>query len=175
MKKLLIFVLSWLWLYGGDGIKLPVSFLSNFEQIVTNPKHKVIKYKGSVKYVYPSIMRWDYKEPTQKEVCSDGENIKVVDHDLEQVSIYYINKKFDVAKILSKAKHYKGNIYIAKYQDKDYTIALDKKGRVQSMAYYDDMDNMIQIVFKNIKYKNKQFKSKDMKCYYPKDYDIIRG
>jgi outer membrane lipoprotein carrier protein len=120
-------------------------------------------------------MRWDYKEPTQKEVCSDAQNVTVVDHDLEQVSIYYLNKKFDVAKILSKAKHYKDNIYIAKYQDKDYTIALDKKGRVQSMAYYDDLDNMVQIVFKNIKYKNKPFKSKYMKCHFPKDYDIIRG
>jgi len=175
MKKLFILALSVVWLCGNDSIDLPVSFSGSFEQIVTNPKKKVIRYNGDVKFVFPSIMRWDYKEPTQKEVCSDGENITVVDHDLEQVSIYYLNKKFDVAKILSKAKHYKDNIYIAKYQDKDYTIALDKKGRVQSMAYYDDMDNMVQIVFKRIKYKKRPFKSYMMKCNFPKDYDIIRG
>jgi outer membrane lipoprotein carrier protein len=175
MKKILILVLNVVWLCSNDSIDLPVGFSSSFEQIITNPKHKVIRYKGNVKFVYPSIMRWDYKEPTQKEVCSDGENVTVVDHDLEQVSIYYLNKKFDVAKILSKAKHYKDNIYIAKYQDKDYTIALDKLGRIQSMAYYDDMDNMVQIVFKKIRYKKRPFKSNTMKCKFPKDYDIIRG
>ena len=161
-------------IYGSD-INLPVSFSSDFKQIVTNPNNKAIKYSGKVKFVYPSIMKWEYLSPTQKEVCSTTERVTVVDHDLEQVSFYYLNKKFDVAWILSHAKHYKDNIYIAKYQDKDYTIALDKNGHLQSMAYYDDMDNKVQIVFTKVRYKKKPFDSKTMQCYFPKYYDIIRG
>jgi len=172
-KVILVFLINF-GLYGSD-INLPVSFSSSFKQIVTNPKNKVINYSGKVKFVYPSIMKWEYISPTQKEVCSNGEDITVVDHDLEQVSFYYLNKKFDVAKVLSKAKHYKNNIYIAKYQDKDYTIALDKNGRLQSMAYYDDMDNKVQIVFTKVRYKKKPLNSKVMQCKFPKDYDMIRG
>jgi len=175
MYKIALFMIIFVSIYSNDSIKLPISFDSGFEQIITNPKKKIIRYKGNVKFVYPSIMKWDYLSPTKKEVCSNGEKIIVVDHDLEQVSSYYLNKKFDVAKILSKAKHYKDNIYVAKYQDKDYTIALDKKGRVQSMAYYDDMDNKVQIVFKKVHYKTKPFSSKKMHCVFPKQYDIIRG
>jgi len=174
MYKIVVAFLISVWLYSSD-INLPVSFSSNFKQIVTNPKNKVINYNGKVRFVYPSIMKWEYLSPTQKEVCSNGEDITVVDHDLEQVSFYYLNKKFDVAKVLSRAKHYKDNIYIAKYQDKDYTIALDKNGRLQSMAYYDDMDNKVQILFIKIKYNKKLFNSKSMQCSFPKYYDIIRG
>jgi outer membrane lipoprotein carrier protein len=174
MYKILSILLVGITVYGSD-INLPVSFSSNFKQIVTNPKKKVINYSGKVKFVYPSIMKWEYLSPTKKEVCSNGEEITVVDHDLEQVSSYYLNKRFDVAKVLSRAKHYKDNIYIAKYQDKDYTIALDKNGRLQSMAYYDDMDNKVQIVFTNVRYNKKPFNSKTMQCHFPKYYDIIRG
>jgi len=174
MHKIWIWLLMTLYIYGSD-ISLPVSFSSSFKQIVTNPKNKVINYTGTVKFVYPSIMKWQYTSPTQKEVCSNGEEITVVDHDLEQVSSYYLNQRFDVAKILTKAKHYKNNIYIAKYQDKDYTIALDKNGRLQSMAYFDDMDNKVQIVFIKVRYNKKPFSSKSMQCSFPKYYDMIRG
>jgi len=175
MKKIVLYIVFVSLIYGGDSIKLPMSFDSSFEQIITNPKNKIIKYKGNVKFVYPSVMKWEYIYPTKKEVCSNGEDITVVDHDLEQVSSYYLNKKFDVAKVLSRAKHYRDNVYIARYQDKDYTIALDKDGRLQSMAYYDDMDNKVQIVFKKVRYKKHPFSSKSMQCVFPKDYDMIRG
>jgi outer membrane lipoprotein carrier protein len=156
-------------------IKLPMSFSSSFEQIVTNPKKKVIRYRGDLKFVYPSIIKWHYTKPTQKDVCSDSEHITVVDYDLEQVSLYYLNKRFNIAKILSNAKHYKKNIYIAKYQDKSYTIALDSHNRLESMAYYDDLDNKVQIIFRKVSYRDKPFSSRVMRCNIPKDYDIIKG
>jgi len=174
MQKVLVILMIGYSLYAND-IKLPISFSSNFEQIITNPKDKVIRYSGNVRFVYPAILKWSYKKPTQKEVCSDGEQVIIVDHDLEQVSTYYLNKKFDIAKVLSKAKHYKDNVYIATYQGKQYTIALDKSKHIQSMAYFDDLDNKVQIIFKNIIYRDKSFRSKTMQCPFPKYYDNIRG
>jgi len=174
MYKVLWIMLLTYTTYAND-IKLPISFSSDFEQIITNPKNKVIKYSGNLKFVYPAIVKWSYISPTQKEVCSNAEEITVVDHDLEQVSFYYLDKKFNIAKVLSQAKHYKDNIYVAKYQNKQYTIALDKSKHIQSMAYFDDLDNKVQIVFKHIRYKKHPFSSKVMKCTFPKDYDVIRG
>jgi outer membrane lipoprotein carrier protein len=99
----------------------------------------------------------------------------VVDHDLEQVSAYLIAKGMDIAKILKKATLYSENIYVAKYENKKYTIQVDKKQKLHSIAYFDDLDNKVQIVFKYMKYGKGNLPTESMKCNYPKNYDMIRG
>ena len=41
--------------------------------------------------------------------------------------------------------------YVAEYQGKKYTIQTDKKEQLQSVAYFDDLENKVQIVFKKSK------------------------
>jgi len=76
---------------------------------------------------------------------------------------------------LNKATLYSENIYVAEYENKKYTIQVDKRQRLHSIAYYDDLDNKVQIVFKKMKYGKGDLPVKSMKCNYPRDYDMIQG
>jgi len=158
-----------------DGITLPGHFKANFTQMITNTKKKTITYSGKVFFSTPSLMKWEYTRPTRKEVCTDGKELRVVDHDLEQVSTYLISKGFNLNEIVKKAKEHSENIYIARYEGKNYTIQIDGKKRLQSIAYYDELDNKVQIIFKNIKYGKGAFDLRRMTCSAPKAYDVIRG
>jgi len=156
-------------------IKLPDNFSSEFTQMITNTKQKVINYSGKVRFSDSKLFKWSYLEPTKKEVCTDGSELLVVDHDLEQVSAYYIAKGLDIAKVLKNAKLHTENIYVAIFDDRKYTIQLDKQQRLHSIAYFDELDNKVQIVFKHMKYRNGKLSTKEMQCNYPAAYDLIRG
>jgi len=173
MTKLLALLLLSTLLF--SDIKLPDNFSAEFRQMITNTKKKVINYSGEVRFSDAKLFKWSYLEPTKKEVCTDGSELLVVDHDLEQVSAYYISKGIDIAKVLTKAKLHSKNIYVAEYDGKKYTIQLDETQKLHSIAYYDELDNKVQIVFKEIHYGKGKLPSKEMKCDYPVEYDVIRG
>jgi len=158
-----------------NAIMLPENFTASFVQKITNPKKKVINYSGKVRFSDKTLLKWEYLEPTKKEVCTNGLELLVVDHDLEQVSNYLINKGFNLTEVLKKAKPHSKNIYVAEYQGKKYTIQVDAKGRLQSVAYFDDLENKVQIVFTKVKYGKGKLPAKTMQCNYPEAYDIIRG
>ncbi|BAF72435.1 LolA-like outer membrane lipoprotein chaperone [Sulfurovum sp. NBC37-1] len=174
MRKILVSMTIGISLYA-NGITLPDYFKANFTQMITNTKKKTITYSGKVFFSTPSLMKWDYTRPTKKEVCTDGKELRVVDHDLEQVSTYLISKGFNLNEIVKQAKEHKSNIYVAHYGGKSYTIQTDGKKRLQSIAYYDDLDNKVQIVFKKIKYGKGALSRQSMTCTAPKEYDEIRG
>jgi outer membrane lipoprotein carrier protein len=156
-------------------ISVPDNFKADFKQRITNPDKKVIHYRGTVRFSDEKMLKWVYREPTQKEVCSNGENVTVVDHDLEQVSYYLIEKGFDLAKILKSAKPYKKTktVFIAKYEGKNYTIQLDGKQRLWRVAYYDDLDNEVLIIFENMRYGKGKLPIKSLLCEAPESYDVI--
>ena len=158
-------------------VTLPENFQAKFTQKITNPKKKVINYSGKVSFSNKSLLKWEYIKPTKKEVCTNGHDLRVVDHDLEQVSNYLINKGFDLSEILKNAKPYKDrkHVYIAKYEGKNYTIQTDKKGRLSRVAYFDDLENSVLIIFTKMKYGKGKLKASSMTCNYPKSYDIIDG
>ena len=156
-------------------VELPENFQADFTQKITNTKEKVITYRGKVRFSNETLFKWSYKEPTQKEVCTNGLELLVVDHDLEQVSAYRISNGIDIAKILKKAKLHSKNIYVAEYENKKYTIQVDTKQKLHSIAYFDDLDNKVQIVFKHMKYGKGSLPEQSMKCNYPKNYDMIQG
>ena len=156
-------------------VELPENFQADFIQKITNTKEKVITYRGKVRFSNETLFKWNYKEPTQKEVCTNGLELLVVDHDLEQVSAYRISNGIDIAKILKKAKSYSKNIYVAEYENKKYTIQVDTKQKLHSIAYFDDLDNKVQLLFKHMKYGKGNLPTQNMKCNYPKNYDMIQG
>jgi len=172
MKFFAFFALLFVTL-NAQNIKLPVAFKANFLQQVTNTKGKVIKYRGKIYYNAPSETKWIYTSPTKKEVCTSGHQLIVIDHDLEQVSYYSINKGFNLAKVLKKAKLHSGNTYVTTYKGKYYTIVLDSKGQVQQIAYKDNLDNTVNIIFTNIKYRNTKLVNSNFVCARPKNYDTI--
>lgn len=157
------------------GLELPENFQADFIQKITNTKQKTITYSGKVRFSNERLFKWSYKEPTKKEVCTDGFEVLVVDHDLEQVSAYRITKGIDIARILEKAVLHSEHIYVAEYESKKYTIQVDKKQKLHSIAYFDDLDNKVQILFKQMKYGKGDLPAQSMKCNYPGNYDMIRG
>ncbi len=174
MIKIILILALGLYVHAAS-IMLPENFQADFIQKITNPKKKVINYRGKVHFSNKKLLKWEYIEPTKKEVCTNGSELTVVDHDLEQVSNYRVHQGFDFTKIVKRAKVYKKNIFTAKYENINYTIQVDAKQRVQSIAYFDELDNKVQIVFKKVKYGKGNLSKKNITCKVPKDYDIIRG
>ena len=98
-------------------VELPENFQANFIQKITNTKQKVITYSGEVRFSNETLFKWSYKEPTQKEVCTDGKELLVVDHDLEQVSAYRIAKGIDIRDEATQDHH--------KVPERDVPVVLD--------------------------------------------------
>jgi len=169
----LLFTLSMLSSLAFSQIHLPENFRANFSQTITSTNKKVIHYSGKIRFSNTQF-KWSYVKPSKKEVCTNGLELIVVDHSLEQVSSYYVSEDLDIAKVLNKAKLHSQNIYVAKYQGVQYTIQLDKKQQLHSLAYFDKLDNKVQIVFKKMKYGKGKLSAKSLLCNYPSSYDMIR-
>jgi len=172
MKIVLLIVISFISILNAE-ISLPNSFKADFKQTVTNSKKKKIEYNGSLLFSKPNSLKWIYLTPTQKDVCTNDNDLVVVDHDLEQVSRYILDNKFNLPAIINSASKHKNNLYVTKYNDKDYTIQVDKKNRLKKVLYYDDLENIVSIEFLNIKYSNKNIKSQNLECKIPKFYDLL--
>jgi len=155
-------------------INVPQSFDAHFKQTITNSDAKAIAYQEEIHFSTPKRFRWDYTHPTQKEVCSDGDEIIIVDHDLEQVSSYSMQESIDIVEILESAKLYSPNIYLATYQEQTYTIQIHNN-KLHSIAYFDTLENKVQILFSDMVYSTKTLSQTRMGCRYPKQYDIIEG
>jgi outer membrane lipoprotein carrier protein len=189
MRKILFILL--LTLNIGASIVLPNNFLADFEQTITNDKGKKINYKGTVVFkqekeiliaengteqeFVSKFFKWNYNKPTHKEVCSDGIEIIVIDHDLEQVSKYLIDDGLDLEEVLKVAKQISNRDYKAVYKEVEYLITLNSKGELEKIFYTDNLDNRVKIVFKNMRYNVANFNDKYLECDIPKDYDTIEG
>ena len=174
IKKILISsILITFSILSAKGIKIPASFSATFTQQIKNSKGKVIKYRGKVYFNAPSESKWIYTSPTKKEVCSSGNNLVVIDHDLEQVSYYKINKGFNLSRVLKHARHYKGLTYTTKYANTLYTIVLRRNGQIEQIAYKDNLDNIVNIIFPTVHYNNKALSGSKFICARPRGYDTI--
>ncbi len=157
----------------GQSIQIPVAFKARFIQQIKNPKGKIIKYRGTVIFNSPSSTKWVYTSPTRKEVCSRGRQVIVIDHDLEQVNYYSVNKRFNLSKVLSNAKLHHGNVYTTKFDGKLYTVVINSRNQVEQIAYKDNLDNTVNIIFTNIQYRSRPFPVSKFECIKPINYDSI--
>jgi outer membrane lipoprotein carrier protein len=174
MRKILLALILLTPLVAQESIQLPDSFRANFDQTITSDKGKKIYYRGDILFSSPNSFKWSYNAPTPKEVCTDGRELLVVDHDLEQVSTYRIDSSLNLSKILKRAKLSKNSTYMTTDRGKKYYIKLDTKQRLHSVAYRDDLDNIVSIIFSKMRYNKDKIKSSKLKCNYPSSYDQIR-
>lgn len=172
-------------------IALPNNFETDFTQTITNDKGKIINYGGEVKFkqektlllnekgssteISSKFFKWIYKRPTQKEVCTDGLQLIVVDHDLEQVSSYLLDEGLDLEEVLKVAQKISQKDYKAIYKEVEYLITVDKKEQLKKIFYVDNLDNRVKIIFEKMEYNSKTFDDKNLECDAPKDYDSIEG
>lgn len=171
-------------------IALPQNFKTDFHQTITNEKGKVIKYDGKVIFQNMeqqysdligqevtstrSLFKWSYTSPTQKEVCTDGTQLIVVDHDLEQVSSYMMDNGINLKEILTIARKISEKDYQATYKEVEYLISLDEKEQLNQIVYVDNLDNAVKILFKNMNYDT-IVNQNDLDCNVPDAYDVIKG
>ena len=67
---------------------------ADFEQIVVDSENNVVEIsKGTVEFLRPKKFRWNYKQPYEQLLISDGRHLWFYDKDLEQV----IKKNLDGA------------------------------------------------------------------------------
>jgi len=159
-----------------SNINLPKNFKTDFYQTITNDKGKVIKYDGSVLFVNSdrSLFKWSYTSPTQKEVCTDGTSLIVVDHDLEQVSSYMVDDGINLEEILKIAKKISEKEYQASYKEVEYLLSLDTNEQLKQIVYVDNLDNAVKIIFNNMNY-NTSINENALECNAPNTYDVIKG
>ncbi len=174
-RQFIGFVLCSSVLFAQSIISLPASFHADFRQTITSEQKKQIVYQGKIDFSSPDRFKWRYTVPTKKEVCVDSKKLLVVDHDLEQVSSYIIDKALNLSAILKGAKLHRKSVYIAKYRDKYYTIQVNSRQELSRIAYRDDLDNNVLIVFSRMKYGKKEIPADQMKCDYPERYDWVGG
>jgi len=187
--KLLLLLLT-LFVSLSASITLPSNFTTNFQQTITNEHGKVINYEGKVYFedvvetvaddsgieqsYTRSLFKWNYISPSQKEVCTDGIQLTVIDHDLEQIADYLVDEGIDLKSILSVAKKISEIDYQASYKDVEYLITLDSKSQLSKIVYVDNLDNHVKILFSNMKY-NAIIDRNLLECTAPKEYDHIKG
>ena len=155
-------------------LMIPTAFGASFVQKVTTPTHKTIRYSGTLNINKTRAFRWKYVHPKAKEICGDGAEVRIVDHDLEQVIVYRVGGLLDLMQLLKRAQRYRDQLYTAKYHGVTYTLKLNQQGRIEQIAYKDDLDNVVHIRFRNIQYLDRSFGQEDLVCPVPKGYDIVR-
>ena len=160
-------------------ITLPNNFETDFQQSITNDQGKVIKYDGDVIFNNlndgRSLFKWNYNSPTKKEVCTDGLQLVVIDHDLEQVSNYMVDEGINLEGILKVAQKITNVDYKATYKETEYIITLDNSEQLSKIVYVDNLDNGVKINFNNMSYNSTSFDVTKLECQVPKEYDTIEG
>ena len=183
--------LATLTMVASAAILLPTNFQTEFKQTITNDKDRVIAYDGMVRFknetqiiideqglsheIKSSLFRWDYQNPTKKEVCTDGVQLIVVDHDLEQISRYIVDEGINLEEILKVAQKISTRDYKATYKDVEYLITLDERDWLKKIFYVDNLDNRVKIEFEQMVYDTNNFENSTLECIAPSDYDIIEG
>jgi outer membrane lipoprotein carrier protein len=172
-KYLWFFLIVPVWSFAQ--ITVPASFSATFVQKVTTPQKKLTRYTGSVLLNRSREFLWRYRTPTKREICGDGSRVRIVDHDLEQVTVYKVGSLLDLMQLLKRAKRYRNDIYLTRYHGTRYTLKVNQKGQLEQIAFQDDLDNIVNVHFHQIRYGSVPVSQEKLRCHVPKSYDVIRG
>jgi len=156
-------------------ITVPPSLSATFVQKITTPKKHLTRYTGHVIVNRSREFLWRYEKPARREICGDGSRVRIVDHDLEQVTVYTVGSLLDLMQLLKRAKRYRNDIYLTRYHGTRYTLKINKKGQLEQVAFQDKLDNIVNIHFYHIVYRDKPIASTRLRCRIPKSYDVIKG
>lgn len=172
MRYFLISIFTTIFVY--SSLSMPTNFKTNFVQTITNGDGKVLTYEGNITFRSSKLFKWNYTQPTRKDVCTDGWELMIVDHDLEQVSLYFMNRGLNLAKVVSNATKNGRNSFIATYNEVEYNLATDSQNQLKKVVYKDDLDNLVNIEFNNMKYNLDSVEDEYMRCQYPYEYDVLK-
>ncbi|MDD3462950.1 MAG: LolA-like outer membrane lipoprotein chaperone [Sulfurospirillaceae bacterium] len=147
------------------------SIESDFVQKITNDEKKTIVYEGKLYLRDDNKAFWQYTKPVQKQIFFNGNNVLMVEPELEQVVITKLDSTPDIGRMLKEAKEIGVGKYIAKYKDTTYTIEASSS-KINKITYNDRLDNGVEIIFSN-QNVNIILEDELFKAVIPKGYDII--
>jgi hypothetical protein len=172
MKYILFFSLLSISIFA-KGLYFPEMIKAEFIQKITSPDKKVETiYKGDMILLKNGSGIWNYYSPDRKVVCTHNNDITVVNHSLEQVN-YFSTGTLNLKRLFIKAKPLAQNgVWLTKY-DRKYTIKVDNEGKIEQIAFIDDVDNIVNIRLLNVNYSDNPNIKVDTQCHFPSSYDII--
>ncbi len=155
-------------------LSVPRQFRADFNQSVVNvDNNRTLHYNGHVAIKVPNRARWEYDKPVKKTICLLKDRAWVIEPDLEQATLYRLDKAIPLLAILEHAKKIDETHYTARYNGVEYAIRVDEKKRLQSVEYHDELGNRVQLRFSHI--DTSDFNASLLQCTIPEDYDIIDG
>jgi len=148
------------------------SFEADFIQNIADEKGKVIEYAGHVLAKKPQYAFWSYTKPINKNVYILPQRVVIVEPELEQAIVKFIDSDFDFFNMLKNAKKISHDTYTASYNNANFKIKI-KKGEIVSISYKDEFENDVVIRFSNQK-QNIEISDTKFIPIVPDEYDIIR-
>ncbi|WP_300362642.1 LolA-like outer membrane lipoprotein chaperone [Hydrogenimonas sp.] len=155
-------------------LPVPQQLQADFNQTVLNTENnQTLHYSGHVAMKLPNRAKWSYTVPVAKTICLTKERAWVIEPELEQATLYRLDRTIPILAILEKAEKIGDNLYKAEYNGIDYTIRVDGKKRLESVEYTDELGNRVTLRFGAI--DTSPLEDSRLKCDIPEDYDIIDG
>jgi len=155
-------------------LPVPAQMQADFNQSIVNKEsNETLRYTGHFALKVPGMAKWVYTRPVPKTICLDNDRAWVIEPELEQATLYRLNKAIPLVSILKKAKKIAPGRYRAHYEGVDYDITVDRDGRPLSLSYLDELGNRVVMRFSNL--STKPFDPALLKCDIPDDFDIIDG
>jgi len=168
MKKLsLIFAL---FLSGFAGDLDYKSLSSDFKQSVAS-EGKAIMYTGNF-VAQAKNAYWHYQKPNVKNIYFYGDEVVIIEPDLEQAIYTKLKDIPDLAGILRSATKKSENRYEANFDGILYKVTM-RDGKPAIVEYTDKLDNVVRIELSNVKINENIADSEIFKPRIPKGYDIV--
>lgn len=185
----------------GEGERLLDKFLTDtktmsadFVQTLSDRSGTVMKKSSGKFYLQrPGKFRWDYVQPYEQQIVSDGKKIWIYDVDLQQVTVQKqdvsrndspmalvdgrvkLKQAFNVRELDNRNGTYRLEL-ISKSKNSDFknvVVGLDKSG-LRFLQLYDHFDQTTDIVFDSLQV-NTKLKSSLFDFTPPKGADVFGG
>lgn len=144
---------------------------SDFVQNLINNESKV-SYKGKFAVTKDKAF-WHYKEPSEKKIYFNENEVVMIEPELEQILITTINDAPNLASILASATEISQDKFVANFDGVSYVITIENS-LPRLISYKDKFDNQVIIQLENVK-KDAQISQSTFNVpSFPPHYDIIR-
>ena len=148
------------------------TFESDFIQTVKNQSGKEIEYRGKVFVKKPNKIKWQYKEPIEKNVFINGDFAIIDEPELEQAIYTSLEKEINLIKLIENSRQVSGDRYKTVLYENDYFLIFE--GDVLTkITFTDELENDIEIAFGE-NALNKELPDHLFSFRVPSHYDIIR-
>ncbi|WP_300366054.1 LolA-like outer membrane lipoprotein chaperone [Hydrogenimonas sp.] len=172
MIKIIMPLLLGTFLFGS--LPVPQQFRADFNQTVINTdNNQTLHYSGHVAIKVPNRAKWVYSRPVPKTICLLEDRAWVIEPELEQATLYRLDKAIPLLAILENAKKIDTGHYTARYNGVEYDLRVDEKEKLKAVEYTDELGNRVILLFSGI--DTSPIDSTETECTIPREYDVIDG